>query len=50
MYTHVLKVRTQIPAQLPNGSFVAPLDGLAATVQFFTNRYQALALTVDTAQ
>ena len=50
MYTHVCKVRTQIPPQLPNGSFVAPLDGLAAAVQFFTNRYQALALTVDTAQ
>ena len=50
MYTHVLKVRTQIPAQLSNGSFVTPLNGLAAAVQLFTNRYQALALTVDTAQ
>ena len=50
MYTHVRKVCTQIPTQLPNGSFVTPLDGLAAAVQFFTNRYQALALTVDTAQ
>ena len=50
MYTHVLKVRTQIPAQLPNGSFVAPLYGLAAAVQLFTNRYQALTLTIDTAQ
>lgn len=50
MHTYVFKVRTQIPAQLPNGSFVAPLDGLAAAVQLFTNRYQALTLTIDTAQ
>ena len=50
MYTHVCKVRTQIPTQLSNGSFVTPLDGLTTAVQFFTNLYQALALTVDTAQ
>ena len=50
MHTYVFKVRTQISPQLSNGSFVTPLDGLAATVQFFTNRYQALTLTIDTAQ
>ena len=49
MYTQVFKVRTQISTQLSNSSFVTPLDGLAAAVQFFANRYQALTLTIDTA-
>ena len=50
MHWYLIKICSQVSPQFSYGSFMASLDGLAATVQFFTDRYQALAFSVNATQ